>query len=90
MVIKIDSVKQFNRFYCIYGEHKNTRSCIFVDKKHDCPNIVNQQLKCFGSEIRRFKVTPIGHGNYEYSLVFGSDTIHVNLNNKYYIYIPNK
>ncbi len=90
MIFVVDSVKQFNLFCCIYGKHKNSRANIFVDKKYNIPNIDNQQLKCFASEVRRYKVTPVGYGNFEYSLVFGCDTIPVIPNNEYYIYIPNK
>ena len=80
--LDIDSVKQYSRVLSFFGVKNNEKYCIFIDNESRFYGIV--------SAVRRVHLSPIGYGHYKYYMVFGEDTIPVDLNIQYYVCLKQK
>lgn len=79
--LDIDSVKQYSRVLSFLGV-KNNEKCGQNFNKSRFYGIV--------SAVRRVHLSPIGYGHYKYYMVFGEDTIPVDLNIQYYVCLKQK
>ena len=88
--LDIDSVKQYSRVLSFFGVKNNEKYCIFIDNEK-CGQTFNKS-RFYGivSAVRRVHLSPIGYGHYKYYMVFGEDTIPVDLNIQYYVCLKQK
>lgn len=88
--LDIDSVKQYSRVLSFFGVKNNEKYCIFIDNEKCGQNFNKSRFYGIVSAVRRVHLSPIGYGYYKYYMVFGEDTIPVDLNIQYYVCLKQK
>lgn len=88
--LDIDSVKQYSRVLSFLGVKNNEKYCIFIDNEKCGQNFNKSRFYGIVSAVRRVHLSPIGYGHYKYYMVFGEDTIPVDLNIQYYVCLKQK
>ena len=88
--LDIDSVKQYSRVLSFLGVKNNEKYCIFIDNEKCGHNFNKSRFYGIVSAVRRVHLSPIGYGHYKYYMVFGEDTIPVDLNIQYYVCLKQK
>ena len=83
-------MKQYSRVLSFFGVKNNEKYCIFIDSEKCGQNFNKSRFYGIVSAVRRVNLSPIGYGHYKYYMVFGEDTIPVDLNIQYYVCLKQK